>query len=110
MIDVSRLMCGAVADHLVKPGRPVVPAGGELLWKWFVDLSAVRSWGTDGPNPIPFCEIEAYRLVTGWGIEERHVSILRAMDETFLRHFQSPAPERAISPRPLTTNLFDAMF
>jgi hypothetical protein len=103
-------MCRALADHLAKPGRPIVPAGGELLWRWFSDLSAVRTWGIAGPDPIGFDAIEAYRRLTRWPIEERHVRVLRAMDGVFVRHFKAGGATPPVPGRPLTAKLFDAAF
>lgn len=102
-------LCKALRRHLAGPGRPVVPAGGELLWSWFVDLSAARTWSVSGPDPIGFAAIESYRRLSGWPIEERHVGILMEMDETFRLHFRGGA-ERRVSSRPLTAALFDASF
>jgi len=109
MRDLSRLMCASLSDHLKEGGRPVVPAGGDLLWKWFLDLSATRTWGRGRPDPICLGEIDAYRRLTSWPISERHVRVLLAMDDAFLRHFLPATGPGAIS-RPLTASLFDAIF
>lgn len=111
-------LCAALRQHLARPGRPVIPAGGELFWRWFVDLSAARGWGMTGPNPITFEAIDAYSRLTGWPIEPRHVGTLRALDEVFVDHFRQQARENTtgaghvsrISDRPVTAPLFDAMF
>lgn len=108
--QLQRRLCEVLTEHLNRPGRLLLPAGGDLLWRWFTDPSGSRTWGMAGPGPITLGEIEAYRRLTGWPIEERHVRILRAMDGAFLRHFQTPAGERTGSARPLTAGLFDAIF
>jgi hypothetical protein len=107
---LQRLLCEALAAHLSRPGRPDLPAGGDLFWRWFADLSAGRTWSVAGPAPIAFGEVEAYRRLTGWPIEERHLRILRAMDEVFLDHFRRPTGERTVAARPMTAGLFDALF
>lgn len=111
-------LCRALGEHLARPGRPIIPAGGELLWSWFCDLSAARGWGMTGPAPITFEAIEAYRRLTGWPMEMRHVGTLRAMDAVFVEHFRQQMRETTtdsgassrISDRPVTAALFDTMF
>lgn len=109
MKSIEGLLCDAVRLNLAKGGRPMVPAGGELLWKWFGDLCSTRSWGAFGPNPLSLVEIEAYGRLSGWPIEDRHVRILLAMDEVFRRHGNS---EPAVTPdgTPVTAATFDAVF
>lgn len=115
---IADRLCEALRRHLACPGRPVVPAGGELLWRWFVDLSAARTWGMAGPDPISFDAIEAYRRLAQWPIEERHVRVLSALDAVFLEHFRRDAgkgdPEIGAAPRvssrPISAGLFDAIF
>ena len=107
---ITDRLCDALRRHLAGPGRPVVPAGGELLWRWFTDLSAARTWGMAGPDPIGFEAIDAYRRLTRWPIEERHVRTLRAMDDVFREHFRAGATTREVSARPLTAGVFDAVF
>lgn len=118
MADLSNLLC----DHLrmslsgARPGP--VPAGGDLLWRWFLDLNRSRSYHTAGPNPISYSEILAYGTLMRWPIEPRHVVILLAMDAVMLdlaRAKRTPAPEGVktlppISSRPMSAGMFDAMF
>lgn len=108
---IADRLCDALRRHLAGPGRPVIPAGGGLLWSWFVDLSAARTWGMAGPDPIGFAAIEAYRRLTEWPIEARHVLTLMAMDEAFREHFRADHGAKArVSDRPMTAGLFDAMW
>lgn len=107
---IADRLCEALRRHLAGPGKPVVPAGGELLWHWFVSLSSARTWGMAGPDPISFEAIEGYRRISRWPIEERHVRTLRAMDATFVEHFRRGAAPREVSARPLTAGVFDAVF
>lgn len=118
MSRLEKLLCAALRKNLQKGGRPAIPAGGELLWRWFLDLNAARSWGAAGPNPIPFSGIDSYARVSGWPIEPRHVSILQAMDREMLAHFRRSAGMArpgvktlpAISSTPISAGMIDAMF
>jgi hypothetical protein len=110
MPGFSERMGAALKVHLANPGRPIIPAGGDLLWRWFADLSAGRTWGMAGPDPISFEAIDAYRRLTRWPIEERHVRVLLAMDEVFRRHCTADGVGGKPQSRPLTAALFDAVF
>lgn len=112
-----------LAAHLVQrlrrqldDGRPVaMPAGGDLIWKWFVDLSAGRSYHAAGPNPISWADLAAYCSLTGTAMAQHHIDAIRALDAAFLDHAHS-RPETsadalpAVSSRPMTGALFDALF
>jgi hypothetical protein len=95
-----------------------IPAGGGLLWQWFLDLSKTRTYHQAGANPITPSEILAYSQLTGWGIEPRHVAILRAMDavwveQAFAKQPQAPDGVKTLPPRSshnMTAGMFDAMF
>ncbi len=109
-MNLERLLCDAVRLNLAKGGTPKVPAGGELLWKWFGDLCATRASGAFGPNPISWAEIESYRRMTGWPIEERHVRSLLAMDAAFRSHANGEPQSTAVGDIPVTAAVFDAVF
>lgn len=118
MANLSRLLSDMLRQHLTESDRPRIPAGGDLLWRWFCDLSAARSYHAYGPNPISYAEIEAYFYLMRWSVQPHHVAILRAMDSVFLEHdlklrAAPPAGVKTIpqrSSRPLTPQLFDALF
>ncbi len=110
MMNLERLLCDAIRLNLETGGRPKVPVGGELLWRWFGDLTASRRRTVIGPDPISLAEIEAYCHLTKWPIEERHIRILAAMDETFRRHCSPSSNDQSAPSRPMTAVLFDAMF
>ena len=104
----------ALKQHL-QDRKPVrIPAGGDLLWVWFTDLSNARTFHSAGPNPISFTDIEAYARLHRIQMESRHVDAIRSMDSAFIDHFFSstPAPRSApaVSARPMSGTLFDAMF
>ena len=95
-----------------------VPAGGDLLWRWFLDLNRTRTYHAAGPNPISYSEIEAYARMNRWPMKPRHIAIIRAMDEVWLEHASKRTtltPEgvellKPGSPTPMTAGRFDAMF
>lgn len=114
---LSKLMAEAVRRSLADNRMPPIPAGGDLLWRWFCDLSAARSFHAYGPNPISWSDIRAYMAVSRWPIEPHHIAILLAMDRAYLefdlaerRAPVSSADNFRRSGRPLSTTLFDAMF
>ncbi|MCA0257143.1 MAG: hypothetical protein LCH47_11175 [Proteobacteria bacterium] len=118
MADLSKLLCAAVRRNLERGGRPVIPAGGELLWRWFNDMHSARSSGMNGPNPISFEAVAAYARLNRWAIEPRHVSILQAMDREVMEYFRrsrqsGPPGVKALPPisdRPISAAVLDAMF
>lgn len=114
------LLCSELKRQLEAKGstRPRIPAGGELLWRWFMDLNRSRTLHAAGPNPIAYTEIVAYAALMRWPIEPRHVMILRALDQTYLEASMKPqtaAPEGVktlppVSSAPVSAGLIDAMF
>jgi hypothetical protein len=120
MSNLQKLLCAELtrqmsigADHDVR-----IPAGGELLWKWFMALHKTRQAGMAGPQPFTYAEISAYAHLCRQAIEPRHVDILMAMDQTYLNAAydkQAPSPAGVkvlppISKAPITAGLIDAMF
>ncbi|MGN7829623.1 phage tail assembly chaperone [Agrobacterium radiobacter] len=120
MSNLRDLLCAELKRQLEarSPVAPRIPAGGDLLWRWFMDLHRSRTLHAAGPNPIAYAEIVAYAALMRWPIEPRHVSVLRAMDQTYLEASMKPqaaAPEGVktlppISSAPVTAVLVDAMF
>ena len=120
MSRLTDLLCAELRRQLQAKAQivPRIPAGGDLLFRWFLDLHQARTFHAAGPNPISHSEILAYARLMQWPIEPRHVAVLRAMDRTYLDcQFQtkSEAPEGVrtlppISTAPVTAGLIDAMF
>lgn len=118
MADIQRLLCEAVRQVAVHGRKVTIPAGGDLLWRWFCDLSRTRTYSMNGPNPVSFSEIEAYARLYQLPIEPRHVASLRAMDETFLdcsyqKREQAPEGVKTLPPKShhaMTAGMFDAIF
>ncbi|WP_011580569.1 MULTISPECIES: phage tail assembly chaperone [Chelativorans] len=68
------------------------------LWEWFWELSAARSQGFSGPNPISYSEIADWAELTGNLIRRVEIAIIRKMDAAFLSANaveQAEAAERA---------------
>ncbi|WP_430251683.1 phage tail assembly chaperone [Neorhizobium sp. DAR64860/K0K1] len=108
----TKLLCEALKDSL-RTGSPAqIPAGGDHLWRWFLDLHGARSFGFSGPNPISFVEIRAYLELLRIPAEPHHVEILRALDSAYLEHaYASRDGKGASKPAgPLSAESFDAFF
>lgn len=120
MSNLRELLCGELKRQLEAkaPTVPRIPAGGDLLFRWFVDLHLGRTYHAAGPNPISHAEILAYAQLMRWPIEPRHVSIMRAMDRAFLECQSRPKDETPegvktlppVSSAPVSAGLIDAMF
>lgn len=120
MSRLQNILCAELRRQLESKTltAPRIPAGGELLWRWFMDLHKSRTLHAAGANPISYAEIQSYASLMRWPIEPRHVMILRAMDETYLKASvmpQASAPEGVktlppVSSAPVTSALIDAMF
>jgi hypothetical protein len=114
---LKRHMTDSTVESLVTRKMPRLPAGGSMLWRWFLDLSRTRSYHMMGPNPISHVEIAAYCQLHQIAMQPHHVEILRAMDEAYLDHLASnrarheglkPLPHRSASK--IDAGLFDALF
>lgn len=115
MDRLKRHLVAAVTASL--SGRTTVPAGGELLWQWFIELGRARTYHASGPNPIAYAEISAWASLQRWPIAPRHVEILRAMDDAWLNAFYETRkrndgvkklPQK--SAHAISTETFDAIF
>lgn len=121
MSRLETLLCAELKRQLSAKGVCVthIPAGGELLWRWFTDLNRTRRMGYAAPEPITYAEIMAYAHIMRQAIEPRHVAIITAMDRVYLEHHaqerrrQTPEGVKTLPPvskRPLSAGLLDAMF
>jgi hypothetical protein len=63
------------------------PEDGFHIWGWFWDLSACRSGGMNGPNPISYTELEAWARMTCTVLEPEEVDALRSMDRAFMQAY-----------------------
>lgn len=112
MRDLTAMLTGALRAHLAGGARPRLPDFARYWWQAFADLHAARQWHAHGPQPITIAEIEAWARLHRVTLSPRHVAMLRAMDAAWLEETSKPAatPAKNVSARPLTPELFDAMF
>lgn len=112
----SKRMSATLRQQLAARSRRPLPAGGDLLWTWFAELSAARAYNAAGPVPIAFADIEAYFRLTGWPAAPRHIAVLRSMDGAFLDHAAEVRASVLNNTMPsarrqkLTAAAFDAVF
>lgn len=111
---LESLLCAALEKALAAPATsPKPPAGGELIWSWFLDLNRARKRDMNGPMPISYAEIDAYFRLSGWQaiIQPDHVRALMAMDRTFLKAASSSGGTKPVAVSAnLNPNIFDAVF
>ncbi|PWL18152.1 hypothetical protein DKP76_10560 [Falsochrobactrum shanghaiense] len=113
---MEKAMVSALKQALASRKSVLVPPGGNLLWEWFMDLNAVRTWHMNGPNPISYADIVSYGQINRWSIQPHHVAILRAMDAAYVEYFYSQRENKSeenVSRQPtgeLSADLFDAVF
>ena len=117
-MKLQKRLCTALKQGLSSGRRPPLPAGGDLLWLWFSELSATRTYGMSGPNPITHSEIESYGRAARWPIRPDHIRILRAMDSAWLAEVydrRAKLDDKAKSlplrsAHSMNAGLFDALF
>ena len=110
-------MLMALRQSLSGQSNVTVPAGGGLIWGWFIELSSARSWHMNGPNPITFIEIEAFSRLNLWDLKPHHISLIKAMDVVYIEHCLA-AHKKGGNPNTASTKpsgkisaaLFDAVF
>ncbi|WP_275789116.1 phage tail assembly chaperone [Pararhizobium gei] len=116
MTRLIKQLSAELARNLAEGGKPRIPAGGDLIWKWFLDLNGGRDMHAAGANPIRYSEIEAYARLHRLPLRSDHIAALRAMDAVYFQHLRSLRPTDGIkrlparSSAPMTGELFDAMF
>lgn len=106
-------LCAALTAHQ-KGGKARPPEAGIQLWNAFQHISATRTYNAVGPNPISYCEIEAWARLSRTPLAPQHVQILIAMDGAWLEqaYARNKIPEGTkalppVSAQPLTAALFD---
>lgn len=77
-------LAAVLKAHLATGKRPLVPEAGALIWSMFCDLSAARTMGMAGPNPISYVDIEAWARLHRWPLQRHHIALLRAMDDAWI--------------------------
>lgn len=86
MKRLARIMAEALRRHLQEGARPVVPDAGVIFWQCFADLSAGRSFGPSGPDPITLAEIAAWAGLRRLELRPDHVAVILALDAVWLAH------------------------
>lgn len=114
----TKLICAELERQLATTNAvPRLPAGSELLWRWFAALNRGRTVGVTGLDPLQYSQIEAYARLSRWPIQPHHVAIIMTMDATYLRfharrqsNSESVKTLPPVSQVPLSAGLLDAMF
>jgi hypothetical protein len=70
---------------------PPLPADGEHVWHWFLDLSAARGSNGFGPNPISYPDLAAWVAMTGIIVTPSEVAALLALDREYLAELAKKA-------------------
>lgn len=97
-------------------GRLVaVPEACRLLWRWFTDLSATRTYHAAGPNPISYTEIVAYADATRTPLRAEDVAAIRRIDDAWIgATYRTRTSVTKTLPldkgQPLTAAAFDAVW
>ncbi|MBZ5761591.1 hypothetical protein LAV84_18245 [Rhizobium sp. VS19-DR104.2] len=94
-----------------------MPVAASHLWFWFRELDSQRTSNGYGPNPIGFQEIKAWADLRGHKLKQWHIDALVAMDlkrrvvSAKAADAKDKKEEQAsVSERPLSPQLFDALF
>ena len=61
-----------------------VPEDGEHIWEWFWHLSGMRASGMNGPQPLNYLDLEAWKSATGTIVLREEIEILLRMDRAYL--------------------------
>ena len=64
---------------------PDFPFSTEYLWSAFLSLSVSRTMGLNGPNPITYEEIRAWKELTHTPLSSRDVEAIKRLDLVYLR-------------------------
>lgn len=93
--------------------NPKPPAAGKHLFDYFLWLDSTRGSNGWSPNPLDFLQLDAFQRVTGVLLKDWEIRTLFAMDRT-KRGLIKPAiavdPDKVLIDRPVTPELFDALF
>lgn len=73
---------------------PPVPDALAYLWRWFLKLDAMRTYGMAGPNPLSADIIAAGDRLYGWGLDPLEVDALLVLD----RVVRSPGDDDETEP------------
>ena len=74
---------------------PPVPIELAYLWRAFNRLASRRTSNGFGPNPIPWSDIAAYSVLTGFPFAPWEVEVIEELDRVFLAEMSKQATARA---------------
>lgn len=76
------------------PERPELPEYARHVWEWFMQISRQRQGGFNGPEPISWRDIAAWRDLTGTLITDTEIEMLVAMDAAYREQAAKERDER----------------
>lgn len=81
-LEQVRRQTGRTPEELkeVKFPKPL-----SFVWASFIDLSNCRTTGFNGPNPITYEQIKAWKDVTESPVSPRDVETIRRLDNIFMK-------------------------
>lgn len=97
MHRLEKQLVTALEDQIKHNREPNVPEAGILYWQMFCELSANRSFGATGPNPIQFTELQAWCQLRRWPLQQHHIDIILALDAAFIECIHSKTISKPIS-------------
>lgn len=118
---LSDRLCAVLRWQLANPGMapddptaPDIPWAGARVWGMFLELNRTRASGGFGPSPINHHEIEAWAHIRREPVRPWESDIIKELDALFLevanRHDDASAGRRVTQSRPMSPELFDAVF
>ncbi|MGH9916725.1 MAG: phage tail assembly chaperone [Pyrinomonadaceae bacterium] len=92
--------------------RPKIPAAGQHVWEWFVYLDRKRFHNGYSYMPIGHLEIDAWARLSGETLTPWELRALSAMDmeKMILLNSGDDESKDVVSARPMSVELFDALF
>lgn len=73
---------------------PELDVSGAHIWEWFLDLHGTRGSNGFGPSSISYSEILAWSFLTQQRPTPWEISVLKRLDDVFLRHAADEADKR----------------
>jgi hypothetical protein len=64
---------------------PEFPSLVSHIWSAFISLSQSRSAGFNGPNPITYEQIKAWKDLTETPLDAREVEAVKSLDSVYMR-------------------------
>ncbi|WP_444358157.1 phage tail assembly chaperone [Phyllobacterium chamaecytisi] len=89
-----------------------MPAAAQHVWNWFCVLDMKRSHNGYIWLPISHLEIDAWQRLSGEEVDPWELRAINAMDIEKTKLLNAPKDDSSdvLSSRPVTPDLFDALF